>query len=206
VNTELIFIRHGTTEGNQNGQLHGRTDVPLGPSGLIEARRAAQRVLQMGNIDLVVSSPLKRAMVTAQKIAALAGVNPIVEPNLREFDFGDLEGLTFDDLQVKHTELYLSLIDPDGFDQSFPNGESRRELHTRVVTALDGIVRQTDTGRAVIVAHLIVIATAIAHLTSGDPNDAVKYLVRNGSITHLSLNRSSTAELITLNDVSHLEE
>ena len=206
VKSELIFVRHGTTNSNQNGLLHGRTDIPLDPSGIREAQLAARRILELGGVEQVVTSPLQRAMVTAHEIGAMLGIDPITDPRLIEFDFGDLEGVSFDDLQDKHTALYLSMIDPDGFELPFPNGESRSALHSRVVETLERIPDETpDGGRTVIVAHLIVIATAIAHLTSGDPNDAIRYLVGNASISRLVLDGNGSAELIELNDTTHLQ-
>ncbi len=204
VKTELIFVRHGTTNSNQNGLLHGRTDIPLGPLGEREATLAARRIAGLGLVDQVVSSPLQRALSTAREIGSAVGITPVTDPRLIEFNFGDLEGVSFDDLQDKHTDLYLSMIDPNGLDQSFPNGESRSELHFRVTDVLQNIVDQNNGGRTVVVAHLIVIATAIAHLATGDPNDAVRYLVSNASISRVVIDGNEAPEVVALNDTEHL--
>ena len=203
--SELIFVRHGETESNSNGLLHGRTDIPLAPSGIQQAARVAGRISSLGQVKLIYSSPLKRAYQTAREIGRLTGLEPIVDDRLSEFDFGDLEGLTFDDLQSQHPDLYLSMIDPNGFDRSFPNGESRSHLHDRVVEAIDQICSRDLQGRTVIVAHLVVIATAVAHLTTGDPHDVIRYLVRNCSITQLQLNGQGPADVRLLDDIAHLE-
>jgi alpha-ribazole phosphatase len=205
VGIELIFVRHGRTESNDRGLLHGRTDIPLAPFGEEQAARVAQRLARFEQINLLYSSPLRRAFETAREIGELTGIPPIVDPRLSEFDFGDLEGLTFDELQRSHPALYLSMIDPSGFDQRFPNGESRRHLHERVVDVVEHITTQNGEGRVVVVAHLVVIATAVAHLTTGDPHDIIRYLVRNCSITHLEINGSQPANVHLLDDVSHLE-
>ncbi|MEX2425946.1 MAG: histidine phosphatase family protein [Thermomicrobiaceae bacterium] len=202
--SELIFVRHGETESNSRGLLHGRTDIPLAPSGRHQATMVARRIAEIGNIDSIISSPLERARSTAAEIGRTTGIAPAIEPKLTEFDFGDLEGLTFDDLQVNHPELYLSMIDPDGFDHRFPNGESRSALHERVVAALHRIKLNETGGPVVVVAHLIVIATAVAHLTSGDPHDVIRYLVRNCSVTHLEIDGKAGASIRCLDDVSHL--
>jgi broad specificity phosphatase PhoE len=205
VKTELIFVRHGETDSNSQGLLHGRTDIPLAVSGMRQASLVAQRLAKIGGIDSIYTSPLQRAFATAREIGRITGVEPVIEPRLREFDFGDLEGFTFEDLQSRHPELYLSMIEPDGFDHSFPNGESRSQLHDRVVAAIDRISSRDHNGRVVIVAHLVVIGTAVAYLTSGDPQDVVRYLVRNCSITHLEMNGAPPADIRALDDISHLE-
>jgi broad specificity phosphatase PhoE len=202
---ELVFVRHGTTEGNERGLLHGRTDIPLSPVGYAEARRSAALFARTGSIGKIVTSPQTRALVTAREIESATGATLEIEPRLREFDFGDLEGVPFYMLQTHHPDQYFSLLDPEGIDHPFPNGESRRSLHSRVSGALDTISENADARPVVVVAHLIVIATAIAHLTSNDPNDAIRYLVRNCSISRLRLNEHRIAELVTLDDVSHLE-
>ncbi|MFW6075442.1 MAG: histidine phosphatase family protein, partial [Chloroflexota bacterium] len=153
----------------------------------------------------VYSSPLTRAYRTASSIGHRLGVDPIVDERLAEFDFGDLEGLTFENLQSDYPELYLSIIDPNGFDRAFPNGESRSQLHDRVVSALGNILEANAGSAVVVVAHLVVIGSAIAHLTTGDPHDIIRYLVRNCSVTHLELHATHRAEIHTLDDIRHLE-
>jgi broad specificity phosphatase PhoE len=205
VKTQIYFVRHGETESNNRGLLHGRTDIPLTRSGEEQANRVAARFATLSDISSIYTSPLKRATTTAEYIARTVGVPPKVDHRLTEFDFGDLEGLTFEDLQVSYPELYLSIIDPNGFDRAFPNGESRSQLHERVVEALGHVTRNHAGEQVVVVAHLVVIGSAVAHLTSGDPHDIIQYLVRNCSVTHLEVNNTGTAQIQCLDDVAHLE-
>jgi broad specificity phosphatase PhoE len=205
VKTELIFVRHGRTESNERGLLHGRTDIPLATVGVQQAQRVAERLARLGRIDSIYSSPLERAYKTAREIGARTGLDPVILPELSEFDFGDLEGLSFEELQVRHPELYLSMLDPNGFDRPFPNGESRSELHQRVIASLNQITSHNGDGRVVVVAHLVVIAAAVAHLTTGDPHDVIRFLVRNCSVTHLEFSGRPPANVRILDDVSHLE-
>lgn len=205
MNTQLIFVRHGVTNSNHDGVLHGKTDIPLSPAGVQQATRVGERLARHTDISSVYSSPLTRAHDTASSIGRQIGIEPILDARLAEFDFGDLEGLTFEDLQSDYPELYLSIIDPNGFDRAFPNGESRSQLHDRVVSALGNILETNPGGAVVVVAHLVVIGSAIAHLTTGDPHDIIRYLVRNCSVTHLELNAAHRAEVHTLDDIRHLE-
>jgi broad specificity phosphatase PhoE len=205
VSAEIILVRHGSTVGNDHGLLHGRTDIPLAESGRSQARRVADQLRRGGGLDAVYTSPLIRARTTAEEIATAAGVNPRIDPDLREFDFGDLEGIPFEELQSRYPDAYFSMLDPAGYDYPFPNGESRKSIHERVSVSLDRISQANQSGRIVVVAHLIVIATAMAHLTTGNPDDAISFLVENCSISRLRLNGSDQAEILQLNDVSHLK-
>jgi broad specificity phosphatase PhoE len=206
VKTELFIVRHGETNGNVGGLLHGRTDLPLTTAGWAQARSLASRIAQYEEIAAVYTSPLCRARQTASVIAGRVSSPIETDERLVEFDFGELEGASFDELQIRYPELYLSIIDPAGYELSFPNGESRKQLHERVVEALDHVIGDARGERVVVVAHLIVIGSALAHLTSGDPDDVIQYLVRNGSLTHVTLDRSGSAELRMFDDVSHLVE
>lgn len=204
VSAEIILVRHGSTVGNDRGLLHGRTDIPLATAGHSQARRVADQLRRTGAIDAIYTSPLIRARTTAEQIAAAAGLSARIDPDLREFDFGDLEGVPFDQLQSRYPDAYVSMLEPEGYDRPFPNGESRKSMHERVSLSLERINSENQSGRVVVVAHLIVIATAMAHLTSGDPDDAISFLVENCSISRLRLNGSNQAEILQLNDVSHL--
>jgi broad specificity phosphatase PhoE len=205
VNTEIVLVRHGKTAGNDRGLLHGRTDLPLADAGIVQARQVAGRLQRLGDVSALFTSPLQRARRTADIISQTTGLPPRIDAGLREFDFGDLEGVSFDDLQDRYPEQFLNLIEPDRFGVPFPNGESRREIYERVSKSLDEIVEMRTGQRIVIVGHLIVIAAAVARLTTDDPNQAINYLVENCSVTRLTLDIAGYAEIVEFNDVAHLE-
>ena len=85
----IYIIRHGQTELNSRQVLQGRSDYPLNETGIAEAERAARRLRGI-RFDCVVTSPLRRAMQTAEIVAP--GVPPIVDPRLIEMDYGPYEG------------------------------------------------------------------------------------------------------------------
>jgi broad specificity phosphatase PhoE len=96
----IILVRHGATEWSMSGQHTGRTDLPLLPAGEEQARALApalHTLLSGRQPALVLTSPLQRAAVTA-KIAGLAA-EP--EPDLREADYGEYEGLTTPQIREK---------------------------------------------------------------------------------------------------------
>jgi broad specificity phosphatase PhoE len=92
----LTLVRHGDTEWSLSGRHTGWTDIPLVESG---RRQAAQLGRRLGNASfgLVLSSPLSRALETCR----LAGFGESVatDPDLREWNYGDLEGLTSDEIR-----------------------------------------------------------------------------------------------------------
>jgi broad specificity phosphatase PhoE len=66
-------------------------------------------------------------------ISATTGTRVVTDERLAEFNFGELEGIGYDDLHHHYPDLYLSMINHDSSDHSFPNGESRRAFQSRVV-------------------------------------------------------------------------
>ncbi|WP_245330432.1 histidine phosphatase family protein [Bradyrhizobium sp. AS23.2] len=94
-------LRHGATDWNREGRFQGRTDNPLNEDGLGQAHAAAD-VLRGIRISRIVSSPLVRALKTAEIIGAAVAVPVEVDPGIIEFDFGSFEGLPVRDMMAKH--------------------------------------------------------------------------------------------------------
>jgi probable phosphoglycerate mutase len=89
--TEIVLVRHGATEWSAQGRHTGRTDVPLSPQGRIEADALRDR-LTGWSFALVLTSPLSRARATAERCGL--GDRAVIDPDLRELDYGDDEGRT----------------------------------------------------------------------------------------------------------------
>ena len=102
----VIFIRHGQTEWNMQRRMQGSLNSPLTKKGIFQAKEAAMK-LKYHRFDLVVSSPLVRAMETAKIIAEKVGVARIqADPAFAERHFGILEGMT----SLKKGEYYASFL------------------------------------------------------------------------------------------------
>ncbi|MFD1713498.1 histidine phosphatase family protein [Amnibacterium flavum] len=92
--TRLELVRHGQTDWNLQGRIQGTSDIPLNDTGRRQAREAGQR-LAAEHWDAIVSSPLSRALETAQIIAAEIGLDDIeIIDDLRERSYGTAEGLS----------------------------------------------------------------------------------------------------------------
>ena len=125
---DLYLVRHGGTAWTHTGQHTGRTDLPLLPDGEKEARRLG-RILSVIRFDAVYSSDLQRSLRTAE----LAGFDrPRVTPLLREFDYGDYEGLTSDEIWAQRPDWQIYV---DGC----PGGEMPSQLYARARTFLRGL-------------------------------------------------------------------
>jgi broad specificity phosphatase PhoE len=97
----FICLRHGATDWNRQGLFQGRTDNPLNDDGIAQAHAAAER-LQAVALGHVVSSPLVRALRTAEIIAAAASKAVTIDHGLIELDFGSFEGRPVRELMMQH--------------------------------------------------------------------------------------------------------
>ncbi|HEY8581381.1 MAG TPA: histidine phosphatase family protein [Capillimicrobium sp.] len=123
---DLWLARHGDTAWTDSRQHTGLTDIPLTSAGE-EAARALAPKLGGREYDLVLSSPLSRARETAR----LAGFDPVIDDRLREFDYGEYEGITT-------AQIHESRPDWELWRHGSPGGESADDVGAR----MDGVVER----------------------------------------------------------------
>ncbi|HEV7742667.1 MAG TPA: histidine phosphatase family protein [Pseudolysinimonas sp.] len=165
--TELYLVRHGETDWNQQRRIQGLTDIPLNDTGREQAR-ATGRLLARRRWDAVFSSPLRRALETAEIIAEELGLPaPATVDALVERNYGDAEGMNFLDIERKY---------PDR--GSVPGQESREEVVARVLPALHELAAAHPDQRLVVVSHGGAIR---AVLTAVDPH-YTHGMITNGSV------------------------
>ena len=133
----LFLVRHGAVPDVEAGRYWGHTDIPLSQHGVRQAEMLRQR-LASENIAAVYSSDLSRAHDTASIIAGPHDVPVTICRNLREIDFGQFEGMTFDEARKSRPgiESLWPGIDPA---TGFPGGESLDALAGRVDSAVESI-------------------------------------------------------------------
>ena len=157
--SRLFLIRHGETEGNAL-RIVQHPHIPLSPRGVVQAERLAERLAGEG-IASIVTSDYARAMATAERLQRATGAPLIVEPLLRERNFGDLRGRPY-------AELGFDMFEPD---YAPPNGETWTVFHERVDRAWARVqeLAAAGGGRLAVVTHgLVCRSLAARHLILGD--------------------------------------
>ena len=200
--TKLLLVRHGKTEGEAN-RYYGHADISLSLKGSKQAEAVRER-LTSENINLIYSSDLKRARGTAEIIAAAHKLEVIPRPDLRELDFGELGGMTFEEMKECYQGAARFLSGQDT-DVSAPDGESLRQMSTRIKRFVAEVRKQPPERILLIVAHggslkvllCFLLRVSLKHWWQFRLDPASLSVVKTdseGSILHL------------LNDTSHLEE
>ena len=134
--TTLLLVRHGETDWNAEGRLQGHTDRPLSDYGRRQARRLAEE-LEGEELEAIYSSDLARAHETAEIVGERLGLPIVLEPDLREKDWGTWEG--------------LNAVERDRVEFV---GESTEAHQERMLQALRRIAeRHPGDGRVLVVTH-----------------------------------------------------
>jgi broad specificity phosphatase PhoE len=133
--TTLLLVRHGETDWNAEGRLQGHTDRPLSEFGGRQTRRLADD-LEDEELEAIYSSDLSRARETAEIVGERLGLPVVLDPDLREKDWGTWEGLT----AVERDRVEFV-------------GESTEAHQERILRALQRISERHPGGRVLVVTH-----------------------------------------------------
>lgn len=157
--TELTLVRHGRTIWHAENRYTGVSDVPLDEVGRAQAVTLAGWARRR-QFDVLVCSPVPRAVATAAPVAAALGLEPEVVPDLREVDFGIAEGRTLSELRVSYPEAAEAFV-ADPVANPFPGAEPPAAAAERAVAALRGIAERHAGRSVLVVAHNTLLRLAL---------------------------------------------
>ncbi len=203
MSARFIVVRHGETEWNVQGRVQGHLDSPLTARGRAQAEAIAAR-LARERFDAVVASDLGRALDTARAIAARSRHPVATDARLRERNFGEGEGRTYDELDARWPALFArsGATDPDA---AIPGGETRRAFHERVRAAFEDLARAHDGRRIAVVSHGGVLA-ALYRIVHGIPVATVHRVpIANASYNAVAFDADAWA-LEAWDEVDHLDD
>jgi broad specificity phosphatase PhoE len=192
---QVILVRHGQTVHNIAGIAQGWSDSELSELGRTQVQKLAQRVRELAPTALY-SSPLGRALSTAEAIRDVTGLEIITNDDFREMNYGRWEGCSFLDVRRTDEEIYLRWI-VDG-EVPCPEGESHMDVHRRVMR---GIATVT-TERPLIVTHgtaLRIAATALLDI----PVTTARNFAQENAALNVFVKRGERWILKHWNDATH---
>ncbi len=202
VPTRLVLVRHGATDHSVQRRFSGRNDLPLSDVGERQAAALAKRAATFGEVAAVVSSPLRRARQSAQRIAYAIGQEVTLNDAFVESDFGAWEGLTFEEVQQGWpTELTAWLTSGDAAP---PGGESFETVVRRVRGGRDELIAKYPGATVVVVSHVTPIKSLL-RLALDAPIIAMSRMhldLASVSITNYYADGVPSVRLV--NDTSHL--
>jgi broad specificity phosphatase PhoE len=175
--TTILLARHGETDWNREGRFQGHADPPLNNTGRAQAVDLSV-ALMAEEIAAVYSSPLRRALETAEVVAASHGLEPIPVDDLREVDVGSWSGLTRAEVEERFPAQFARWLD---FGQGWEDGETYEEMGRRAVDALLRLAAAHDGERVLAVTHGGPIRAAFAFADGTTHADARRLGPRIGN-------------------------
>lgn len=166
----LIICRHGQTDYNLVPRVQGHVDIPLNQQGKQQALHAAE-VLQKTPIVRIIASPLQRAAQTATAIAKPLGLTVEFDPRLQERNFGQWEGLTWEEIKTGWPKEYDTWLEGGNPAPENTGVESREKVGQRMALALQDFSAAMSPGQTIlVVSHGSACTQGITTMLGINPN------------------------------------
>jgi len=200
--TSIYLVRHGQTAWNKEEIFRGRTDIPLDETGLKQAELAGEFFKNM-KIEGVYSSPLSRALQTAQKIAQFHRMEIHPLSGLVDMSFGNWEG---------HAHQEIQKIDPETYRQwreephlaKLPGGESLDDVRKRAIASLEEVIERHTGETLVLVSHRVVNKVLICGILGID-NSHFWQITQDTAAINLIQYKRGRYVLSFMNETCHLK-
>jgi broad specificity phosphatase PhoE len=201
--TRIILVRHCEALGNTKGLFQGHTDCDISGNGTTQLELLGVRCRNMP-IEAIYSSPLKRAVVTAQAINRYHSLPIQIEPRLMEINGGEWEGKPWEELP----HLYPQESDHWNnrpYDFAPQGGETMRDVYSRMWEGITDIVKHNPAKTICITSHGCAIRNFLCHAL----NKPIELLNEvewcdNTAISLIDFDEDLHSNVVMMNDASHL--
>ena len=198
--TNYYLIRHGYTDWIEKEILHGISDRPLSDFGNEQARATAA-YMRGKQVDVLYSSPLIRCTQTAAYLSDVLGVQPTIVEDLKEENYGILEGKRDWWVEIKKRPILITPYAIVRTTISTITGEPVWNFKKRVIAAWEGIKAENPSGSVAVVGHSGVLRNILMHEFNYKRNEIS---LTTSSVTQFEIGDDSTALMIDLNHNAHL--
>lgn len=203
--TKVIMVRHGETDWNVEGRFLGSADRMLTEKGRRQASFAKQ-ALKNETIDVIYSSPMKRAYETGRIIRGDRNLEIITSDKLREIDCGLWEGMTGEEVEKKYPgQIFLWSNAPEKLE--IDGGETFREVQNRILSVFWEIVNENRGKTVLITSHMICLTLLMLKFAGKEIKDIwnVKPLA-NAALNILEIDENDRVNIISWSDDSFVPE
>lgn len=197
--TIIYLTRHGETEWNIEKRLQGRGDSPLTENGIQRAKELRDRIKNI-DIDVIYSSPIKRALNTANILRGNKNIDIVTDDRLMEMCFGDYEGKKIDIIQKENPNWDIKLIMQGNVEICAPNGENLKEVRERISKLMNKIIAENIGKSILIVTHGITLKALMYYFKDKDVNSEV---MGQATLTKINIDEKNNFYIEFKNDDSH---
>jgi broad specificity phosphatase PhoE len=200
--TSIYLVRHGQTAWNREEIFRGRTNVPLDETGLKQAELAGKYLKEV-EIDAIYSSPLSRALETAEKIARFHNLKVQPLEGIIDMSFGNWEGQAHQEIKKNDSETYRRWREEPHLVR-LPGGESLDGVRARSMAALEKVIPKHSGKSLVLVSHRVVCKVLICAILGLD-NSHFWQIVQDPTAINLIQYRNEKYILSLMNETCHLK-
>lgn len=201
--TRIILVRHGQTEWNRVERFRGRVDVPLNETGFKQAEATGRRVAEKWKPVAVYSSPLSRAVKTAEAIAKHFDLKVQIHPGLADIDYGDWQGLSPEEVGERWAEMLDKWYNAPQL-AVIPNGETLAALRERAIKTVNELAER-HAGETILLLGHTVINRVILLGVLGLENERFWRIKQEPCAINLFDVENGDYTLVSLNDTCHLD-
>ncbi|HEY8351690.1 MAG TPA: histidine phosphatase family protein [Sphingomonadales bacterium] len=194
---QLLLVRHAA-HADLGHALSGRGGGGLTDRGRRQAERLATALADHFRLAAVYASPRRRAVATAECIAAPLGLATVIEPGLDEIDFGRWTGLAFAALEGN---AEWDRWNRARAEAAPPAGERMKDAVARIVATLQGIASRHEGETVAAVSHADMIRGAIAHYLGLSLDHILRFEISPASVSRLELGNGG-ARILSINETA----
>lgn len=191
---ELILVRHALPVRREN--VDGPADPELSVEGFAQARHFAE-YMALEHIDNIYTSPMRRAVQTAEPLASLKSIAPVVVPGVAEWDQHSNEYIPVEELKASNDPRWQEMAAGGWTSDEIPE-----EFHERVVDSLETIISENRGGKVVVTCHGGVINEYLSHVLGLDKNQF--FYPNYTSIHRVAASSSGHRSILSINETGHL--
>ena len=196
ITVELILVRHALPIRRE--VTDGPADPELSSDGLAQAQHFAD-YMAFEHIDAIDSSPMKRAMQTAEPLARIKSLTPIIVDGVAEFDQHSNEYIPVEELKANNDPRWKELV-----EGGYGSHEDPTEFNERVFDSLEKIINENRGGRVVVTCHGGLINTYLARVLDLPSNKGQFFYPNYTSIHRIAASSAGHRSILSVNETSHL--
>ncbi len=183
--TTLILVRHGVTAHTVDKRFSGglaSSNPGLSDDGRAQVRATAEWLSPVAeHVEVVIASPVRRTLESAQIVAEVLGKNVVEEPGFAEMEFGTWDGLTFGEVGERFPDQLAAWL--GSLDQAPEGGESFRVVEERVLAGLQRVLEAHAGRTVVVVSHVTPIKTLVSHAVNAPLDSVFRMELTPASVT-----------------------
>lgn len=162
---KIFLIRHAECQGNVEGRLSGITDFSLTQNGIQQAYRLAKALKEKVFIQYVFSSPLKRAVDTANIVACAYNLDSFeIDDELREINYGSYDGMTWADINARNPTVWANWKEIFHYPVGIPKQEKYIDVQKRMVNAMKRIAKESFKRNICVISHGLAIQSFLCYI------------------------------------------